>query len=116
MTPVLRRSPTKSRRVAGGPRMKDITLSRIILMELLDHPVEPKKIVEVHRNLAAPTERVGTAWENLPAVQALKKHRAALIDELQSIMAKIEGTGNQTLKDLHERLRQTLVGFRQSKT
>src|SRR5207249_7634344 len=84
------------------------------LMELLDHPVEPKKIVEAHQNLPSPTDRVRAAWDNLPAVQALKKDRAALIDELQSIMAKVEGIDNQTLEDLHERLRQALVAFRRS--
>jgi ATP-dependent helicase/nuclease subunit A len=84
------------------------------LMQLLDHAVEPHKIIGTHRGLSSPGERVRAVWEKMPAVQAMKKNRAALIDQLQTIISETEGTDKAALQDLQERLRQALTAFRRS--
>src|SRR6266478_1933685 len=84
------------------------------LMELLGHAVEPMKIVAAHRNLAPATERVRAAWENSPAIQAWKKNRVELIEEILVVVKKTEDSEKSNIARIRDSLQQALEAFRRS--
>jgi ATP-dependent helicase/nuclease subunit A len=84
------------------------------LVGLLGHAIEPEKIVAAHRDLPSPGDRVQAAWEKLPAIQAWKKDRTTLVNDIQAILRKIQGHDKKKLDDLGERLEQALEAFRRS--
>jgi len=86
------------------------------LMRLLEHSIEPEKIVAAHRNLGSPEERVGAAWENLPAVRQFNDDRNRLKEEIQAILQEIGNLrkSNQSLQTLGDQLTGLLENLRKS--
>jgi ATP-dependent helicase/nuclease subunit A len=84
------------------------------LMELLGHAVEPLKIVAAHRNLPSATERVRADWENSPAIQAWKKNRIELVEQILVIVRKTEGREKTNIARVRDPLQQALQAFRKS--
>jgi len=84
------------------------------LMELLGHAIEPTKIVAAHRDLPPAAKRVQTAWENSPAIQAWKKNRVELVEEILIIVRKTEGNEKANIARVRDSLQPALEVFRKS--
>jgi len=84
------------------------------LMELLGHAIEPMKIVAAHRDLPSPVERVRADWENSPAIQAWKKNRVELVEEILAIVQKTEDNEKSNVGRVRDSLQQALQAFRKS--
>ncbi|HEV2945762.1 MAG TPA: UvrD-helicase domain-containing protein, partial [Gemmataceae bacterium] len=74
------------------------------LMELLGHAIEPMKIVAAHRHLPSAAERVRADWENSPAIQAWKKNRVELVEQILIIVRKTEGNEKANIARVRDSL------------
>ncbi|GIW78887.1 MAG: hypothetical protein KatS3mg105_0694 [Gemmatales bacterium] len=78
------------------------------LLALLDHPVDPQVIIETHRQLLPPEERVLQMWQQLPAVRKLHAHRQELCNKLSKLRQNLARISSQTARNFSENFAQIL--------